>query len=374
MKKFAKMSLVAAIAVAGTVASAQPLAEAIKNVDVSGTAAYRYNDYELAGEASNNYKVAVSLKSKVTDDVTFNTRLIAGNGTANASLGTSTTADSNLDLELSEVNFTYTGIANTSITLGKQALNTKFSMARDAMGNEQTGTGLLAMSTFGPATIYGAYFNQTTLNTSDNAVSGLTTGAEDVVVVGVDASFGMINVDASYIDVADAFDAYTVGLGASYDLGSVALSSFARYTELDLEDSNLDNSLWKVGIAANMGIFGAHLSYGETDEEGGVVGTDYSSTTGFDEHWRVTLSDISDASALYAGIDAQVTDKIKVALNYSDIDAGSASNAQDQTEVFGQITYNHAKNLSSFVRFGQLDADRNNEKETMGRLHIQYSF
>ncbi|XPV52300.1 MAG: major outer membrane protein [Halarcobacter ebronensis] len=46
MKKFAKMSLVAALAVAGTAASAQPLAEAIKNVDVSGTVAYRYNDYE----------------------------------------------------------------------------------------------------------------------------------------------------------------------------------------------------------------------------------------------------------------------------------------------------------------------------------------
>ncbi len=46
MKKFAKMSLIAAIAVAGTTASAQPLAEAIKNVDVSGTVVYRYNDYE----------------------------------------------------------------------------------------------------------------------------------------------------------------------------------------------------------------------------------------------------------------------------------------------------------------------------------------
>ncbi|MGB6327669.1 MAG: major outer membrane protein, partial [Halarcobacter sp.] len=53
------MSLIAAIAVAGTTASAQPLAEAIKNVDVSGTAAYRYNDYEPSNSTSNNYKVAI---------------------------------------------------------------------------------------------------------------------------------------------------------------------------------------------------------------------------------------------------------------------------------------------------------------------------
>jgi len=373
MKKFAKMSLVAAIAVAGTTACAQPLVEAIKNVDVSGTAAYRYNDYELS-EASNNYKVAVSLKSKITDDVTFNSRVIAGSDTANVSLGTSSNGDSGVDVVLSEANFAYTGLANTSVTIGKQALNTKFSLPRDGMGNEQTGTGILAVSTFGPATVYGAYFNQTNLQNSDNAVSGLTTGAEDVVVVGLDASFGMINVDASYIDVDNVFDAYTIGLGASYNVSSVALSSFARYTALDLENSDADNKLWKVGIAANMGIFGAHVSYGETDEEGGVVSTDYSAGTGFDEHWRVTLSDISDASTLYAGIDAQVTEKIKVALNYSDLDAGDMSNAQDQSEIFGQVTYNHAKNLMTFVRFGQLDADRNDEKETMGRVHVQYSF
>ena len=46
MKKIAKISLVAAVAVAGlTTANAQPLEEAIKNVDVSGSVVYRYNDY-----------------------------------------------------------------------------------------------------------------------------------------------------------------------------------------------------------------------------------------------------------------------------------------------------------------------------------------
>jgi ACT domain-containing protein len=46
MKKIAKLSLVAAVAVAGlTTANAQPLEEAIKNVDVTGSVVYRYNDY-----------------------------------------------------------------------------------------------------------------------------------------------------------------------------------------------------------------------------------------------------------------------------------------------------------------------------------------
>ena len=44
MKKIAKLSLVAAVAVAGlTTANAQPLEEAIKNVEVSGSVVYRCN-------------------------------------------------------------------------------------------------------------------------------------------------------------------------------------------------------------------------------------------------------------------------------------------------------------------------------------------
>ena len=81
MKKIVKMSLVAAVAVAGlTAANAKPLEEAIKNVDVSGTVVYRYDDRNRdttatqAGQNStvtNNYKIGVNLKSKVNDDVTY---------------------------------------------------------------------------------------------------------------------------------------------------------------------------------------------------------------------------------------------------------------------------------------------------------------
>ena len=49
MKKIAKISLVAAVAVAGlTTANAQPLEQAIKGVEVSGSVVYRYNDYNNA--------------------------------------------------------------------------------------------------------------------------------------------------------------------------------------------------------------------------------------------------------------------------------------------------------------------------------------
>ena len=99
-----------------------------------------------------------------------------------------------------------------------------------------------------------------------------------------------------------------------------------------------------------------------------------------DDHWRVTLTGISDASALYAAVDTQVTDKINVALKYSDIDTGSRSNATDHSEIYVQGTYKMSSNLSTYLRLGQLKvdnfytADNSDLKSNMGRLNVQYSF
>ncbi|MGB5791627.1 major outer membrane protein, partial [Poseidonibacter sp.] len=104
--KITKLSMVAALAVSClSTASAKDLAEAIKNVDVSGTAAYRYNDYEGASDASNNYKIAATLKSKVNDDITFNSRIIIGDGKTNPKSINTNDADTEAEFALSEVNF-----------------------------------------------------------------------------------------------------------------------------------------------------------------------------------------------------------------------------------------------------------------------------
>jgi len=91
MRKISKLSLVAALAVAGfSTANAKPLEEAIKDVDVSGSVVYRYNNYhndvlndplnpalgKKGSTSNNNYKAALSLSSKVNDFVKVNTRFL----------------------------------------------------------------------------------------------------------------------------------------------------------------------------------------------------------------------------------------------------------------------------------------------------------
>ncbi|RXJ75795.1 hypothetical protein CRV03_11270 [Arcobacter sp. F155] len=391
MKKFAKMSLVAALAIAGTAASAQPLAEAIKNVDVSGTVAYRYNDYEdqaqgkksennaaLASDrsdsATNNYKIAVNLKSKVNDDVTANTRFIIGSETDAAILGTSNDGDANPSVNLTEVNFTYTGIANTAITLGKQGIATPWTISRDAMGDEQTGTGILAQYSAGPVTLVGAYFNQTNFDAAETSTTLATDGSENIYVLGGVASFAGITLDAFYADLQDTFDAYTIGLAASYDVSSVKLSPFARYSSLDLDNSSNDNALWQLGLGAKLGIFSAFVAYGESDDEGGNVYIDSGAQTNMDYHWRVTADGSADTEYLYVHATADVTDKVNVGLFYSEADYKNSTTGDDTNEIYVQAKYQMSKNLATYVRLGELDVDNSDEDGSMGRLHVQYSF
>ena len=381
--KITKLSLATIIAL-GTIsaANAQNLEDAIKNVEISGTAAYRYNDYE-AGSTKNNYKVATNLKSSINDDLTFNTRMIIGDGTTNpSSLGTlnhtTSESDTELDFALSEVNFAYSGVQNTIITAGKQGLSTPFTIDRDAMGNEQTGTGLVATTNLGMVSLTGGFFNQTNIEntigatTNETALSKNLTGGEDLYFATANLTVENVTLDATYINLLDTLDGFTVGAKAKFDVAGVALNPYARYSSIDIDNYSKDNTLWKIGTDAQMGIFGAYVAYGQTDEEGGETGLDYSSDTGMDDHWRVTLTGISDASVVYASVNTQVTDSVNVSINYSDLNAGSMSNDKDQSEIYGQASYQMSKNFKTFARLGQYDQD--GDTSNMGRLHAQYSF
>ena len=151
MRKISKISLVAAVAVAGfSTANAQPLEEAIKNVDVSGSVVYRYNNYDNNGitprgdqTESNNYKIGLNLSSKVNDYVKFNSRFIVGSqadgGFASLNAGKENNtdnvqgADGQADVSLSNAYFGFTAIPNTVVNIGKQGLATPYTVAVDIM-------------------------------------------------------------------------------------------------------------------------------------------------------------------------------------------------------------------------------------------------
>ncbi len=410
MKKIAKLSLVAAVAVAGlTTANAQPLEEAIKNVDVSGSVVYRYNDYQnnkgtnsaTDDYTTNNYKVALNLSSKVNDDIKFNSRFLvaapSNTGTGDggfASLNSSDNGDQNVGVELSHANFAYTGLANTSVIVGKQGLTTPWTVALDSDGNEQTGTGILAMSTVGPVTLAGAYFNQTNLNNSGDAktvLNGLATsgstaglvGTKDIATVGVIGTFAPVTLDAWYLDLQDTFNTYTVGAKVATTANGIALGADARYVSLTLDGKNnandYTNQTAKIALTADAGLVDGKIAYAWTGKEGGLTALDNDATTTL-LGWNLTSNNKIDADYWQAVLGFDILSNLNLSANYGDVKYTSAVvngvDMEDQ-EIYGQLLYKMTKNFSTYVRYGQLTKETANVKTTdgtAGRLQVEYTF
>ena len=469
MKKIAKISLAAAVAVAGlTTANAQPLEQAIKGVEVSGSVVYRYNDYNndtnyategkstdgskdggvINGKSTknngtnsysdNNYKVGLNAASQVNDFVKFNSRFLVADAKgewAEGGLDTQEGGDSNVDVELSNAYFGFTGIKNTTVNAGKQGLTTPWTVATQADGNEQTGTGALALTTLGNVTLAGAYFNQTNLQTSGN-LAGVADGSENIATVGTIVAVGPVTIDAWYADMQETFSTYTLGAKTSTTLGGVKLGADARFTALETDravaetlskfgsvkddvidtshnySSNIhdDNSLAKLTLTAKAGIFDAKVAYAKTGKEGGLTSLDNDAITTI-QGWSVNANNKADADffQLVAGVD--ILPELNLSANYVNVDytgedsvtknannnvTGWTEKSVEEEEFYGQLTYKMSKNLVSYVRYGVYTQDTSthngpasnpNEKgstkydsrhdtidDTRGRIQVAYTF
>lgn len=405
MKKIAKLSLVAAVAVAGlTTANAQPLEEAIKNVDVSGSVVYRYNDYKNdvttngnqrsgdEGAQDNNYKIGLNLSSKINEDVKFNSRFIVGNkdnagfvtlGNNNDTTIAESDTDGNADVSLSHAYFGYTGITNTTVNVGKQGLTTPWTVAIDSDGNEQTGTGILALSTVGPVTLAGAYFNQTNLNQSGE-ITSLVDGDTDVATAGAIYAVGPVTLDAWYLDTQDVFDSYTIGAKAAFDVEGIKLGADARWVSLDLDNNDTDNTLAKIVLTADAGLVDAKVAYATTDKEGGTTAADNDATTTL-LGWSLTSNGKADADYWQAVLGFDILSNLNLSANYGNLQyiptANSTTDVEEE-EIYAQLLYKMSKNLNTYVRYGtytkettaQGAATVDNNDDVRGRLQVEYTF
>ncbi len=391
MKKIAKLSLVAAVAVAGftTTASAGALEDAIKNTSILGYATMRYDDRNRDNNTGsneytqNNTKIALGLISKITEDLSY-TYVGAILGGSDTSDGTSNNGVTNYfggDIYTVYNNFTYTGFANTSIILGTQGLNVPQTDVYDTISGTQEGTGIAAVTTLGPVTLVGAYMNETNLMGGDQVSKlGLATATaneinkENLIVLQAMSKFAGVALDATYIDVNDTFDSYSVGAKASIDAGVAKLSPYARYTQLEFDGASGDNKLWFVGSKFKAGIVGGNIGYGQTGKKGGFVAVDTDAEAAF-QGWATQLNGTKDGSTIKTNLNVDVMSGVNVALNYNTLTFENTNTGldNDTDEVYGQLTWKPAKNFMAYLRYGQVDYEGSNDGER-GRIHVQYTF
>ena len=449
MRKISKISLVAAVAVAGfSTANAQPLEQAIKDVDVSGSVVYRYDNFHskniTAGANqpavaskdtdTNRYKVALNLSSKVNDYVKFNSRFIVGgadNGFAslnakashyNTSTGANSSGrnggDGNADVALSNAYFGFTAIPNTVVNIGKQGLTTPYTVAVDANGNEQNGTGILALTNVGPVTFGAGYFNNSNLDngtTDINLSYGLkgsnlysrngarqvtndipvgTTGsnlvaagdkaffdgANDIYVATVQGDLDFVKLEAWYLGLQDTFGSYTLAATSNLDLAENAkLGLEARYVNLELDDRfsapgvkplETDNSMFRFAVDGKFSIVNARLAYTKTGKDGGLTAVDQDAKN-TSLGWAITSNGVADADYIQAALGADILSNLNFTLNYGKLKADNQTIAPivaaaranlvsldniEQEEVYGQLTYKMSKNLTTYLRYGTYEA------------------
>ncbi|WNL34891.1 major outer membrane protein [Arcobacter cryaerophilus gv. pseudocryaerophilus] len=463
MRKISKISLVAAVAVAGfSTANAQPLEQAIKDVDVSGSVVYRYDNFHskniTAGANqpavasrdtdTNRYKVALNLSSKVNDYVKFNSRFIVGgadNGfaslnaksshyaTANNVGGANQTTgrsggDGNADVALSNAYFALTAIPNTVVNIGKQGLTTPYTVAVDANGNEQNGTGILALTNVGPVTFGAGYFNNSNLDTGttdingsyringanlytfNGSTSGLRNGAtpifdggKDIYVATVQGDLDFVKLEAWYLGLQDTFGSYTLAATSNLDLAENAkLGLEARYVNLELNDRfsapgvkplETDNSMFRFAVDGKFSIVNARLAYTKTGKDGGLTAVDQDAKN-TSLGWAITSNGVADADYIQAALGADILSNLNFTLNYGKLKADNQANAPilaaaqanlvsldniKQEEVYGQLTYKMSKNLTTYLRYGTYEAKTVSTgaktiDETRGRIQVAYTF
>ncbi|WP_066155376.1 major outer membrane protein [Aliarcobacter cryaerophilus] len=438
MRKISKISLVAAVAVAGfSTANAQPLEEAIKNVDVSGSVVYRYdnagnNRLDAAGNKTGNttdrnrYKVGLNLSSKVNDYVKFNSRFIIGgadsgwattgakkNGNLNNGNG-----DGNVDVTLSNAYFGFTAIPNTIVNVGKQGLTTPYTVAVDINGNEQNGTGILALSTFGPITAGAGYFNNTNVNqlTDINASRGLTgagltlDAGRDMYVATVQGDLDFVKLEAWYAGLQNTFNSYTFAATGKIDIAENAkLGLEARYVALNLTDDVVglngvarnnhlngvalastnqgsDNGMLRLAVDGKFSIVNARLAYTKTDKEGGITALDQDAKN-TSLGWNITSNGYADADYFQGALGVDILDNLNFTAHYGNLSSDTQSagakfvglSDTKAEEIYGQLTYKMSKNLSTYLRYGNYEEKVKSTgvksvDQDIGRLQVAYTF
>lgn len=433
MRKISKISLVAAVAVAGfSTANAQPLEEAIKNVEVSGSVVYRYDNFHNAEKKdsagfvtsprvntdANRYKIGLNLSSKVNDYVKFNSRFIVGsqaNGgfeTLNAGKETNASntqgSDRQADVSLSNAYFGFTAIPNTVVNIGKQGLTTPYTVAVDINGNEQTGTGILALTTVGPVTAGLGYFNNTNLDQSSEintsfglglrpfplGANNLISGGNDVYVATVQGDLDFVKLEAWYTGLQETFNTYTLAATSTLDLAENAkLGLEARYVNLKLKDefaqnilgpnAETKNDMFRFAVDGKFSIVNARLAYTKTGKNGGLTALDQDAKN-TSLGWAISSNGVANADYWQAALGADILDNLNFTLNYGKLKSKETNrfvllDDVKAEEVYGQLTYKMSKNLTTYLRYGTFEAkdistgDKTDD-QTRGRIQVAYTF
>jgi hypothetical protein len=378
--KLAKLSLAAIVAV-GTmtsVASATPLEEAIKGVDVSGMIRYRWYNYNNTNNVDyHRYSVPVTLKVPVADNLTAGATVRAEqrSGEAYAESGLEGRRNAGIDtddsMDLVKAWFMYSQ-PNYSIKAGKFEINTPWT--DPAYGGDR-GNGALALYTGVEGwTFAAAGFAQTNIGLLDGLDGGLYTAA----AIG---SMGPVNAQVWVASAENRFDYSVFGqLDAKFE--GFSIKAQANQLELTeeavalLETADDSGMFWGVEAGFGMEGFKASVGYTQNDEDQPVyeLNADSAGMIKAGKQIYYETSNASDAETMFITAGYSF-DKYRVGAGYVTAEEKTNdANGYDWDETYFEVGYKYSKNFDLSAYYSMLDADTAVNDDDEFRFQAIYKF
>lgn len=278
--KLTKVSLAALVALGAfsSVASATPLEEAIKNVDLSGFARYRYtNDHFKTSypksivkdsDAGHVFRMQTAFKAAIDDNffgvlnLRYQAKDNSGDGVAAGTDKTNTTGS----FGVYEMYLGYK-VGNTTITAGKQLLGTFFD------DKDVAGTGLKVINTDVPGlTLAAAAFDavQSDGYEIDGPLLKTLTGSisdapGNIYYLGAAGSYDPVSFKAAIANVQEVATLYGADAGVSFNVtDDINLNLKGQFVHNDSDHKDVaDANFW--AVQAGTKLFGAKLNAGYID-------------------------------------------------------------------------------------------------------------
>ncbi len=388
MKNTIKMSLVAALAVAGlsTTASAGGLEEAIKGVSISGKMEVEY-DYAktsssatgVADTTSDGWDLDwdITAKIPVNDNVTA---IFGAEGDNGVDKGDNTSAGGAIvdsRVNVTKMYFqTVTGPVTTMV--GKQGIGAPWF-------DDERANGVKALVAAGPVTLAAAHFT----NANASAVAGdnganVSLANTQISALAAIASVGPVNLQVWYAQLSGILatttstpnqqlnaDSYIVMADAKFDIVNVAF----KYGSADYDYENAgstytylndDAEMIQLVVSADFGVATPYIGMGMTDSKQGGAGLDLTSDTDsvidFGSE-QLSIDDLDDAKAYIIGVTVPVgkltLDASYVMGDYDDYGTAAKTTAYgcDFEEFLIQADYKMSKNFTIGAHYSMAELE-----------------
>jgi len=361
MTKMIKMSLVAAVAVAGFTTSASAM-------DTSYTGKLYVENHATTvkdTQTVTGYDIDFDVKAttKINDNFTaiVGIQADADRKDDKSAKGKEATVDKNGAIVVTDKKEEVTGsavtmdkanlnYANNGFTLkfGRQGINTPTT-------DGETGEGVLATYAVAKGiTLAAAHFGNNKIADTD---------AHALAVLG---SVSGVNFQLWNVGVAGVVENNTIS--ASTTVEGIALG--ARYAMSDFDTAGVADGKTAIvtvgGKVSDVSLSFAYLVNGS----GNAAFTTDASSANTAELVKFSAQNTADVKAFIIGASAPVSDTMSASLKYGSADVGSAS----ISEVVAQLNNNFAKNLTGSVRYAAYSGLTSASDQTQMRADLKYSF